>query len=52
MLVVVLIVVGLVVLELVVEVEEDVLAVPVEVVDVDVAEEAHEKVVVLKTTGP
>ena len=50
LLVVVLVVVELVVLEVVLEVDEVVLTELEEVVDV--AEEAHEKVAVLKMTGP
>ena len=38
--------------ELALDAEEDVLAVPVEEVDVEVAEEVQEKVVVSKTTDP
>ena len=46
--------VGMEVLVLTLVAEEDVLMVPVEVadVDVDVAEEAHLNVVILKMTGP
>lgn len=50
----VMLVVGLEVLEVVLVAEENVLTVVVEVadVDVDVAEEAQENVVILKMTGP